>query len=59
MDPPYTPYNDLPERLRKKMQRLQRCKDTVNTQVRRVIDVAVSEWQKADNRVAASAAIIA
>ena len=56
MDPPYTPYDDLPEKLRKEMQLLQHYKDRVNTQAIRVVDVAVSEWLKADRRVAASTA---
>ena len=56
MDLLYTPCDDLPERLCKAMRRLQRCTDTVNTQVHRAIDVAVSEWQKAEGRVVASAA---
>ena len=56
MDPPYTPYEDLPERLRKAMQKLQHYKNIVNSQVRRVVDVAVAEWQEADRRGSASAA---
>ena len=66
MDPPYTPYDDLHERLRKEMHRLQRCKETVNTQVRRVIDVAdvkavevaVTEWLEADARAERTAAAL-
>ena len=34
MDPGYTPYDDLPERLREEMQLLQHYKNIVNTQVR-------------------------
>ena len=56
---PYTPYEDLPERLQRAMQKLQRCKDSVNDQARRVVNVDVSEWQKADARAALSAAELA
>ena len=56
MDPPYTPYEDLPATLQREMQLLQRYKDLVNQQVRRVVDVAVTEWQKADKRVAVQTA---
>ena len=48
MDPPYTPFEDLPEKLRREMQLLQHYKDIVNTQAARVAEVAVSEWRKAD-----------
>ena len=52
MDPPYTPYDDLPEKLRKEMQLLQHYKDCVNIQARKVVDVAITEWQEADAQVA-------
>ena len=58
MDPGYTPYDDLPGRLREAIQLLQHYKNTVSMQARRVVDVAVTEWLKADERVAASAAVI-
>ena len=38
------------------MQLLQHYKNIVNTQALRVVDVAVSEWLKADKKVAASTA---
>ena len=56
MDPPYTPFEDLPEKLRREMQLLQYYKDIVNTQAARVANVTVSEWRKAEKRVAASIA---
>ena len=52
MDTPYTPYDDLPEKLRKEMQLLQHYKDCVNIQARKVVDVAITEWQEADAQVA-------
>jgi hypothetical protein len=52
MDPPYTPYKDLPDELRKEMQLLQHYKDRVNIEARKVVDVAVTEWQKANARAA-------
>ena len=56
MDPPYTPYEDLPAKLQKEMQKLQKCKDRVIIQARRVVDVAVTEWQEADARAELTAA---
>ena len=53
MDPPYTPFDDLPEKLRKEMQLLQQYKDIANAQAAQVVDVAMSEWRKADKQVAA------
>ena len=58
MDPPYTPYEDLPATLQKEMQKLQRCKDRVNTQARKVVEVAVTEWQEADARAERTAAAL-
>ena len=58
MDPPYTPYEDLPAKLRKEMQKLQECKDRVIIQARRVVDVAVTEWQEADARAELTAAAL-
>ena len=59
MDPGHTAYDDLPGRLHEEMRLLQHYKSIANAQVRRVVDVAVSEWQAADRRDAASAAVIA
>ena len=56
MDPPYTPYSELPENPRIEMQLLQRYKDRVTTQAHQVADVALSEWEKADIRAAAHTA---
>ena len=56
MDTPYTPYNDLPEKLQLEMQRLQHYKDRVNKQALWVVDVALSEWRKAEKKVAVQAA---
>ena len=58
MDPPYTPYKDLPAKLRKEMQKLQECKDRVIIQARRVVDVAVTEWQEAEARAERTAAAL-
>ena len=58
MDAPYTPYEYLPDRLRKEMQLLQRLKDRVSTQARKVVDVAVTEWQEADARAERTAAAL-
>ena len=58
MDPPYTPYEDLPAKLRKEMQKLQYCKDRVSTQARKVVDVAITEWQEADARAERTAAAL-
>ena len=44
MDAPYTPYDDLPGKLRKKMQLLQHLEARVSIQARKVVDVAVTEW---------------
>ena len=56
MDTPYTPYDDLPEKLQLEMQRLQHYKDRVNKQALWVVDVALSEWRKAEKKVAVQAA---
>ena len=57
MDPPYTPYDDLPGKLQREMQLLQHYKDRrVNKQALRVVDVAVPGWLKADKRVAVQTA---
>ena len=53
------PYEELPERLQKVMQKLKRYKDSVNNQACRVVDIAVSEWQKAEARAALTAAKLA
>ena len=58
MDPPYTPYEDLPEILQRELQKLQRYKDRVTIQARLVVDVAVSEWRKAHARAARTAAAL-
>ena len=58
MDAPYTPYDDLPDKLRKEMQLLQHLKDRVNIQARKVVDVAVTEWQEADARADRTAAAL-
>ena len=58
MDPPYTPYEDLPDNLRKEMQKLQQYKDRVNGQARKVVDVVITKWQRADARAARSAAAL-
>ena len=58
MDPPYTSYEDLPAKLRKEMQKLQYCKDRVSTQARKVVDVAITEWQEADTRAERTAAAL-
>jgi hypothetical protein len=58
MDPPYTPYADLPAKLQKEMQKLQKCKDRVNIQARKVVEVAVTVWQEADARAERTAAAL-
>ena len=58
MDPLYTPYEDLPAKLQKEMQKLQQCKDRVIIQARRVVDVAITEWQEANARAELTAAAL-
>ena len=58
MDPPYTPFDDLPERLRVEMQLLQNYKDRVTLQARKAVDIAVTEWREAEIRAANTAAAL-
>ena len=61
MDPLYTPFDDLPERLRVEMQLLQDYKDHVTLQACKVVNVAVTElkhWKEAEARAACTAAAL-
>lgn len=57
-DSPYTPYDDLPAKLQKEMQKLQQCKNSVITQARKVVEVATAEWQKAGAQAELTAATL-
>jgi hypothetical protein len=59
MDPGYTPEDGLPDRLRKEMRLLLHLDSIVHSQVEKVIDVAVTEWQAAEKGAVASAAELA
>ena len=59
MDPSYIPCDGiLPDRLRDEMLLLRHYDNIVSTQVNRVIDTALPEWQVVDKKIEASAAAI-
>ena len=59
MDPSYIPCDGiLPDRLRDEMLLLRHYDNIVSTQVNRVIDAALPEWQVVDKKIEASAAAI-